>query len=133
MVNGRRKELLVAELVVRDHHLLSGLAAKLGGADEGPDPHELVEAALAACTILTAQLYANRKGWKLESTDATVKIVEEGAATKIAREVSFRGDLTDDERNRLLQIVNMCPIHKLLESNITIQTTVTPTQRPPAA
>lgn len=124
MVNGHRKELLVAELIVREHHILSGLAEKLGGHDEGADPHELLEAALAACTILTAQLYANRKGWKLESTDAVVKVVSEGAETKIDRVVAFRGELADDEKARLLDIVNRCPIHKLLESKVSINTTL---------
>lgn len=98
---------------------------KLGGHDEGLDPHELLEAALAGCTILTAQLYANRKGMKLESTDVTVKVVAESKTSSvISREVSFRGDLSEEDKARLTEIVNKCPIHNLLESQIKIETTV---------
>lgn len=125
MVTGSRKQnTLAAELAVRTHQLLAGVGAPNGGNDEGPNPHELVEAALAACTIITVQMYANRKGIKLESTDVAVKITSEGADSVFSLELSFRGDLTDEERTRLAQIASHCPIHKLLESNIKVETTV---------
>ncbi|WP_374031340.1 OsmC family protein [Bdellovibrio bacteriovorus] len=120
MVEGRRKENLVAEMSVREHKVHAGLAEKLGGKDEAPDPHELLESALAACTILTVQLYANRKGYKLESTDVKVKIESEGPETQISREITFRGELTDEEKARLYDIAGRCPIHRLLESKVTI-------------
>lgn len=123
MITGKRKNDLVAELNVRTHSFVSGLSEKLAGHDEGPNPHELLEAALAACTILTAQMYANRKGYKLESTDVTVKFVSEGKETVISREVSFKGDLSEEERARLAEIIQKCPIHNVLESNIKINTT----------
>jgi putative redox protein len=126
MVTGKRSTGLVATMAAKTHELISGVSEKLGGHDEGADPHELLEAALTACTIITAQLYANRKGIKLESADVTVKIVSEGPATVISREVSFRGDLTEDQRTRLGEIVNKCPIHRLLESNVKIETTIQP-------
>lgn len=125
MVTGVRKEGLTAEIAVRDHRLISGVVEKLGGHDEGLNPHELLEAALVGCTIITAQMYANRKGMKLESTDVTVKVVSESKESSvISREVSFRGDLSDEDRARLTEIVNKCPIHNLLESNIKIDTVV---------
>ncbi|MBC7466012.1 MAG: OsmC family protein [Bdellovibrio sp.] len=124
MVTGnRRQDALVADLNIRTHKLVSGLTATNGGNDEGPNPHEMVEAALAACTILTVQMYANHKGMKLESTDVAVKITSEGADSVFSLEVSFRGDLTPEERERLGQIAQRCPIHKLLVSNIKIETT----------
>jgi len=124
MITGKRNEDLVAELSVRNHHFLSGLPEKLGGHDEGPTPHELLEAALTACTILTAQMYAARKGFALDSTDVTVKILSEGSETVISREVSFRGKLTDEQKARMSEIVEKCPIHLLLESNVKINTTL---------
>lgn len=123
MITGNRKDNLTAELTIRSHKIISGLLEKLGGNDEGPNPHELVESALAACTILTAQMYANRKGMKLESTDVVVKIVSEGADSIIEREVSFKGDLSEEDKTKLAEIVEKCPIHKLLQSNIKINTT----------
>jgi putative redox protein len=124
MVNAKRKEALVAEITTGKHSLLSGLTEKLGGHDEGPGPHELLEAALAACTILTGQLYANRKGMKLESVDVAVHVESEGAETKISRKISLRGELSEDERLRLSEILNKCPVHKLLESKVTIETSI---------
>lgn len=122
MITGKRKDNLTAEINVRSHQLISGLLEKLGGNDEGPNPHELVEAALAACTILTAQLYANRKGIKLESTDVVVKIVAEGADSVIDLEVNFKGELSEEEKIKLSEIIEKCPIRKLLQSNIKINT-----------
>lgn len=124
MVSGSRKEALVAELTAHAHKFLSGLSEREGGHDEAPSPHDFIEAALAACTILTGQLYANRKGYKLESTDVVVKILEEGKQTKISRQISYRGDLAPAEKDRLSQILQRCPIHLLLESDVHIETTV---------
>jgi putative redox protein len=125
MVQGKRKEGLVAELIVRDHHFISGVSENLGGHDEGADPHELLESALAACTIITGQMYANRKGYKLDSIDVVIRILSEGhGETKFSREVTYHGDLTAEEKDRLTQIINRCPIHLLLESKVTIETIV---------
>ncbi|MGZ3695116.1 MAG: OsmC family protein [Bdellovibrionota bacterium] len=122
MVSGSRKSGLVAELRVPAHTFLSGLGENQGGHDEGPNPHELLEAALAACTILTAQLYADRKGWPLESTNVKVKILSEGAETLISQEISYTGNLSVEQRSRISEIVNKCPIHRLLESKVKIET-----------
>jgi putative redox protein len=124
MVSGKRQSGLVASLQVREHNFLSGLADNFGGHDEGPSPHELLESALAACTVLTVQLYANRKGWKLESTNVKVKILSEGEETLISREIYYTGDLSEDQCARISEIVVKCPIHKLLESKIRIETIV---------
>ena len=77
MIKGILKRDLVAAITVRAHELITGLSENSGGHDEGPTPHEIVEAALASCTILTCQLYANRKGWNLKSTNFSVRIDSE--------------------------------------------------------
>lgn len=123
MIKGQRQSHLAASLSTSTHRFVSGLPSKLGGSDEGPDPHELIEAGLAACTIQTCQLYANRKEWNLVSTNVTVKIESESKeASRIVREISFEGDLSEEQRTRLLEIANKCPIHKLLESKISVET-----------
>lgn len=125
MVTGQRKELLVATMVAGNFSIISGVPEKLGGRDEGPNPHELLEAALAACTIITVQMYADRKGIPLESTDVKVNTVSEGAEKSvISREISFRGNLTTEQKTRLAEIADKCPIHKLLQSSVTIETKV---------
>ncbi|MGZ3721172.1 MAG: OsmC family protein, partial [Bdellovibrionota bacterium] len=115
MITGKRGSGLSAALSDGRHSFLAGLETKLGGIDEAPGPHELLEAALTACTILTVQLYADRKQWKLEGTDVKVQIVQEGAGgNKLRREVTFRGELDADQRARLREIAEKCPIHLFL-------------------
>jgi putative redox protein len=125
MVTGNRSAKLASTISVRQHKVVSGLSAANGGQDEGPNPHELIEAALAACTILTVELYAQRKQMKLDNVEAKVQITSETKeGTVIARELKFIGDLTPEEKTRLHEIADKCPIHKLLEGKVTIETTV---------
>jgi putative redox protein len=122
MIQGRRddsqKDGLVAILNAPTHQFLVDVSPKLGGTDQAPNPHELLEAALVGCTIITLQMYANRHGWPLQSADVKVTIVSEGATTQLAREVTLRGDLSDQQRSKLMEIADKCPIHRLLLSDI---------------
>jgi uncharacterized OsmC-like protein len=96
-----------------------------GGTDTGPGPHELLLAALGACTSMTLTLYAGRKGWPLAGV--TVRLRHErldgpsGLATRIDREIALAGALTDEQRQRLLAIAERCPVHRTLTSTITIE------------
>ena len=122
MVQGTRPDKLTALLKVRDHEILSGISETIGGHDEGFDPHELLQAALTACTIITVQMYADRKKWELVSTDVKVESTTSAEQTLFTREISFRGNLDEDQKARLLDIANHCPIHKLLSGPIKIET-----------
>jgi putative redox protein len=123
MVSAKRKENITIELQAREHTVLADEGAKVGGTDLGPTPHEILEMALAACTSMTVQMYANHKQWPLESCDVKVQIVAESTeGTQIQRTVSFRGNLDSEQKTRLLDIANKCPIHKLLSHPIQIQT-----------
>ena len=123
MITGNKINTVGAELKIRNHQIISGIDASLGGNDEGPNPHELVEAALAACTIQTCHLYANRKQWPLESTEVAVEIVSETKEKAIIRcRIHFLGKLSDEQVTRLLDIANKCPIHRMLSGTIEIQT-----------
>lgn len=123
MIHGKTLPELAAKIVAGQHELIAGVLPKLGGKDEGPDPHQLLESALAACTIITVQMYANRRQMKLRSTNVEVKVESESKeASVITRKVSFEGELTEEERAKLLEIANKCPIHKLLSSQITVKT-----------
>ncbi len=121
MVQGKRLNQLAAEIVAGHFSIVSGVSEKSGGNDEGPDPHELLEAALTACTIITLQMYANRKQIPLSSTQVVVKVESESTeATRISRKIQLEGNLSEQDRQKLLEIANKCPIHKLLSSRITI-------------
>lgn len=97
------------------------------GLDLGPTPHELVAAGLAACTAQTLRLYAQRKGWALgrvevavtSSTDATADPPEQ-----LERSITLEGELDAEQRARLLQIAEACPIHKMLTRGSRITTSL---------
>lgn len=122
MVQGQLKSQLSAVLQIRQHQLMSDVASNLGGQDLAPNPHELLEASLAACTIITVQMYAKRKNWNLQKTLAEVRITQEGPQSTLQRKVEFVGELSVEQRQRLLEIANKCPIHRLLTSEVHIET-----------
>jgi len=125
MVNGTDRGQLGAEISTKDFKsMVSGVGSALGGDDGGPTPHEYLEAALAGCTIITVKMYAQRKQMKLVATHVSVDTISEGAVSKIARKIRFEGDLTPEERARLLEIANKCPIHKMLHGKIEVETLV---------
>lgn len=122
MITARKKEHYVVEISSGTHTILSDISAKFGGTDVGPDPHELFQAALAACTIITVQMFADRHEWKLESADVKISIDKEGPQSHLIREIAFKGDLSPEQITRLLEIADKCPIHKLMTSEISIST-----------
>jgi putative redox protein len=96
-----------------------------GGGNLGFSPKELLLSSLAACTSATVRMYANRKQWDLQEVLLTVSMVNESNGTTISRKIEFKGDLTSEQRDRLLAIANACPIHKILSNTIQIETTLT--------
>ncbi|HEX8891429.1 MAG TPA: OsmC family protein [Pyrinomonadaceae bacterium] len=105
----------------------------VGGEGLGPDPYTLVLAALGGCTSMTVMLYARRKGWPVERVTVRLRaqrihakdclecmLSTEGFVHRIERSVSFEGDLSEEQRTRLQEIANKCPVHKMLTSEIVI-------------
>jgi putative redox protein len=104
------------------HRLLTDLAPEFGGEDSGPEPHDLLAAALAACTTLTVNLYARRKGWPLDEVQVSVRHGQEGAAYGLHRSIHYVGPLDAAQQARLLEVANHCPVHKTLSGTIDITT-----------
>lgn len=117
---------LQVSLGARGHELISDAQVPDGGSDAGPTPHEILAGSLAACTSITVQMYANRKGWSLRSCDVTVRMPEspieqpEQKQTIFDLTISFDGDLSAEQRARLLEIANRCPVHLALKRPIQI-------------
>ncbi len=98
-----------------------------GGADAGFAPDELLAASLAACTSITLRMYADRKAWPLESVEVEINFERDAVAktSSIVRSIKLLGTLDDEQKLRLLQIAEKCPIHQTLMHPITIHTALT--------
>ena len=98
-----------------------------GGLDTGPNPHDLVAAGLAACTTQTLRLYAKRKGWALGEVRVETtwrRLPGQVPADVFDRVISLSGDLDADQRQRLLEIAEACPVHKMLTAGVKVETRV---------
>ena len=104
------------------HRLLTDVSPEFGGEGSGPEPHDLLAAALAACTTLTVNLYAKRKGYQLDEVQVSIKHGQEGAAYALHRNIRYVGALSEEEKQRLTDIANKCPVHKTLSGQIQITT-----------
>ena len=113
---------LQQKLTAGDLHFLSDAEVSKGGSDTGPSPHEYLGAALAACTSMTLKMYAGRKEMKLDNAIVTVDIERHDDVETFSRDIQLQGNLSADEKERLLEIAHKCPIHKALAGQIQIKT-----------
>ena len=113
---------LQQKLSTGDLHFLSDAEVSKGGDGTGPSPHEYLGAALAACTSMTLKMYASRKAMSLENAIVIVDIERVDDVEKFTRDIQLIGNLSAEEKERLIEIANKCPIHKALEGQIQIKT-----------
>ena len=107
---------------VRANSLISDVPVDHGGEDAGPEPHDLLDAALGACTAITVTMVAQRKQMPLQDVRVEVTRDEANGLYKLHRRVELVGALDDAQREYLLGIANKCPIHKALNGRFEIST-----------
>jgi uncharacterized OsmC-like protein/alpha-beta hydrolase superfamily lysophospholipase len=122
------------EITVGVHRFLADEPVEVGGLDSGPGPYDFVLAGLGACTAMTLRLYAERKALPLErvtvelthsrihAADCADCETKEGMLDRIERAIALRGALDAEQRRRLLEIADKCPVHRTLTSEIDIRT-----------
>ncbi|MEZ0227258.1 MAG: OsmC family protein [Planctomycetota bacterium] len=113
------------EIDAGPHHLVGDEGPSLGGVDAGPAPYEYLCTALGCCTTITLQMYAKRKQWPLEGVTVTVRHAKVNNDDTMEREVKLAGKLDDEQRARLLDVANKCPVHKTLSPAIKVTTRLT--------
>jgi putative redox protein len=111
---------------VRDHSVAADEPKKQGGDDSAPSPQELLAAALASCTAITMEMYAERKGWELGDLSVNVNYepAQRGSPTRFSMVVNFPKELPEDQRERLMQIGAKCPVHRVLEGEVMFEESV---------
>jgi len=109
-----------------DHNFVTDEPISVGGKDLGPNPGELLSAALAACAVATMKMYAQRKGWDLQ--EAVVEVDFEWnmkeSLTNFIKITELKGNLDDEQRRRLLEIADRCPVHKVLSNPVVINSSL---------
>lgn len=117
-------ELYKTEIESETNFIISDEPESTGGKDLGFEPKELLASSLAACTSITLRIYANRKGWNLTDVKVEVSFETDSVVNKfkIMRNIQLVGALETDQKARLLNIADKCPIHKILTNPIEITT-----------
>jgi putative redox protein len=129
---------LTQSIAVGDYKLIADEPVDAGGTGLGPNPYELLLAALGACTSMTVRLYAERRGWPLESVEVTLHQerihaedcanceTREGFLDKITKAIAFHGPLDEVQRQRLLEIAEICPVQRTLQREVKIEQVLLP-------
>jgi putative redox protein len=128
------------QLLVDGRHILKAdEPAAAGGGDAGPGPYELLLMALGACTSMTVKMYATRKGWPLQGAQVRLRHSrvysrdladcehKDVKVDRIERSLRLIGPLTPEQRDRLLEIADRCPVHRTLTSGVAIRAALDPT------
>ena len=104
---------------------------EMGGQDLGMRPGELLAASLAACTVMTLRMYADRKDWPLDSVVAHVEYTNDPVTKRslFVLTLILNGDLTEDQRARLVEMAEHCPVHRTLQNPIDFETILVPDEK----
>jgi putative redox protein len=116
----------VQRVAIGPHRLVADEAAAAGGSDQGPNPPELLLAALGVCKGMTVRMYAQRKQWPLRAVRVDLARSRTEGAEQIDVTIAFVGELSEEQRGRLLEIAERCPVHRMLTSGVQIRSSLEP-------
>lgn len=108
----------------RGHEGVADEPAEFNGTDTGFAPDEWLASALASCSIITMRMYADRKGWPLDSIEMEVQFERIDKLSKFVKHIKFVGQLDETQQQRLLDIGEKCPVHKTLTNPIEISSVI---------
>ena len=114
------------EIITSGKTIIADEPEEVGGTNLGPAPGEFLMISLASCTAITLRMYADRKQWAVKKIKVEVTFEKVDNVTEFTREIFLEGDLDEKQRERLLQIANACPVHKVLSNPIKINTSIAP-------
>jgi len=117
---------LAQSVTIGANRLIADAKLAQGGDELGPDPHELLDSALGACTALTVLMVARRKQWPVEDVQVSISHTEADGLYTLNRQICLVGELSAEQRDYLLGIANKCPIHKALHGRFEVQTALIP-------
>ena len=119
-------------IIAGSHFLYVDEPEEVGGRDTAPNPYELLLGALGACTSITLEMYARRKGWPLDGVEVVLDHTKDYAKDcenceendarldRIQINVKLKGDLSDEQRERLVYIASRCPVNQTLSAGLNI-------------
>jgi len=116
----RQRENYTHDVKVGDHSVVVDEPEEQGGDDLGPSPQELLAAALASCTAVTMEMYAQRKGWNVDGleVDCRYSPAQRGCPTRFEMIMRMPAHLSEEQVDRLQVIATKCPVHRTLEGEV---------------